>query len=470
MCYFKEKFMLIALLAFCFTTQPVASSSKSKHSAPWEGSWPFYKNKQELPQESDQITNDVALNKKLIKLNIVPPKDQSHEKISDLNQDEKLISSRFAPLVIFHPSERFFPCSVEWFATQCYLVKRENDVLTHIKQIDDVSELGNLKYEEGITYKLKPIHTGKKLKQFYAGEPLVGGYYSDAPVYANFVKKDENHAVIQYWFFYSYNGPTVGYQEKGIGIHEGDWEHIDVHIHKKDGSFEIEKVFYAAHRQARHGKYVLPDKMVYYKGTHPIVYSAKYSHASLPNIPTLINAELDTAGIGKTYWPTYNHVVLIGTKDNPKPGQEWIKFNGSWGSFGSPQTPSYQGYWRHAGSTQYNKVPLDPGIVFNEKGETPRFSLRNKVPTRSLKICFEVDSQESFEYTLMHEKKLGKDELVYGPLKSGEVSCQDRERLRPFIIGPKDYKDRSIHGGLYFKSTNPQASKGLKPMVTAPES
>src|SRR5699024_4779115 len=82
---------------------------------------------------------------------------------------------------------------------------------------------------------------------------------------------------IQYWFFFPYSGPLI--DGPAGGAHEGDWEHITVRL---DASWQtIREVYFAAHNSE--GRWVMPEELDLYARTHPVVYTARYGHASYPS-------------------------------------------------------------------------------------------------------------------------------------------------------------------------------------------
>jgi hypothetical protein len=138
---------------------------------------------------------------------------------------------------------------------------------------------------------------------------------------------------ITFWFFYAYNaGPVPG----GADNHEGDWERITV---KLNANNRATHVAYFQHNGP-------PDekkwKEVPKQGSHPIVYSAKGSHASYS---TAGEHGLGPGGIVKdrtgkgAQWQTWQHM------QNAR-AQDWYGFGGAWGEVGNykdttgPQGPS----------------------------------------------------------------------------------------------------------------------------------
>lgn len=134
-----------------------------------------------------------------------------------------------------------------------------------------------------------------------------------------------------------------------MGAHQGDWEHITVRV-LADGQ-TIHRVFYARHDSAEEGVWAAPsgtpgnDKEEFQVEnlTHPVVYSAKHSHASytsegehirkwkgfdegLPNDYTK-----KEPGNQLLIWRTESLLENIGEREYPRQGQEWIQYTGRWG-------------------------------------------------------------------------------------------------------------------------------------------
>jgi hypothetical protein len=161
---------------------------------------------------------------------------------------------------------------------------------------------------------------------------------TDAPVY--FEAKD--HHYITYWFFYAFNdGPTQG-KADGVDDHEGDWERICVRLNPNNRATEV------AYYQHEGPPKKLLWKQVPKSGSHPLVFSAKGSHASYASAGDKgiykkiagkrVRIATDHASYGKQ-WHTRNH--LVNAHD-----QDWYGYGGAWGEVGAathttgPQGPS----------------------------------------------------------------------------------------------------------------------------------
>ena len=155
------------------------------------------------------------------------------------------------------------------------------------------------------------------------------------------------HLWLQYWFFYFYNDYNLAL---GIGLHEGDWEMIQLRIH--DGAPDL--AVYAQHRQAEKRPWAQVDK-VPGDPNRPMVYVARGSHASYfePGFHQT-EAWYDLAD-GKRNSP--RTTLEIVTDDEPA----WIAWPGVWGDtrarVGGIDQPSPKGPSAHASWTQPRRRP-----------------------------------------------------------------------------------------------------------------
>jgi hypothetical protein len=146
---------------------------------------------------------------------------------------------------------------------------------------------------------------------------------------------------LQYWFFYFYNDYNLAL---GIGLHEGDWEMVQLRMH--DGAPDL--AVYAQHRQAEQRPWPRVEK-VPGDPNRPMVYVARGSHASYfePGFHST-EAWYDLAD-GKRRSP--RTALEIVTDDAPP----WIAWPGAWGDTRarvggidqpSPRGPSAHVQWR----------------------------------------------------------------------------------------------------------------------------
>jgi hypothetical protein len=142
---------------------------------------------------------------------------------------------------------------------------------------------------------------------------------------------------LQYWFFYFYNDYNLAL---GIGLHEGDWEMVQLRMH--DGAPDL--AVYAQHRQAEKRPWNQVRK-VPGDPNRPMVYVARGSHASYfePGFHQT-EAWYDLAD-GKRNSP--RTTLEIVTDDQPS----WIAWPGVWGDtrarVGGVDQPSPRGPSAH---------------------------------------------------------------------------------------------------------------------------
>ncbi len=336
-------------------------------------------------------------------------KDKKPEEKQALSGEQLLeIMKRFAPMVYLYDSDPFRPADFNWYIGQCKLV--DGDTVHQPGTFDGQTLAGVTNSEAYLT----PVDK----KATYPGQPIVNEH-SDAPCYVNvvpnWVQTPEGgrtlaSIILQYYFFYAFNGPTI--PKTTIGTHEADWEHINVHLkatHEPSPSedaaapvFTVEKIFYAAHKERRNGHYVKGDQVKFCEGTHPLVYSSKYGHASHPQLFHFVNAQLDLVDDTGPRWNCWEHAVYLGTREAPSGQTPWLPFQGKCGAGGAPRMPTSQKTWRVAeqapkciATIQMRLSPL--------KGESSRasqdFSLVDKIPTRVQRLYWEIDHPQAADIT-----------------------------------------------------------------------
>lgn len=254
----------------------------------------------------------------------------------------KLIK-KFGPIVYFHPKEKYFPESVKDYVNKSKVICCENIRLKKLNcpntvenptfenpTLDTLAELAKTRKDRGGNCLV--VLKDKKLG--YRGSTPDRDGRITAPAYVSVYQVKPDYYILQFAYFYSYNGPTIKLGKIKIGTHEGDWEHMDVHVVKgKSGSFHLKRVHYAAHQQFKGDMYEMHQFPM--SGTHPIAYAALYGHASLP-IETSrkflkMDANLDVTKKSKYIWDCSKHYQLVAINGNPVPGKEWIEFDGPYG-------------------------------------------------------------------------------------------------------------------------------------------
>jgi hypothetical protein len=151
---------------------------------------------------------------------------------------------------------------------------------------------------------------------------------------------------VTYWIFYALSQPPRPATEHFV--HEGDWERISVLVAagEEPGQYLPVSVRYHAHDRSRHVPWVTA-KRVGTAGsdelTHPVVFSARGSHASYWRAGRFENVFV--LG-GRRHFAVFDDAIacprcpqwrtwesLLSAKDQP-----WYGFGGSWGALGASET------------------------------------------------------------------------------------------------------------------------------------
>lgn len=328
--------------------------------------------------------------------------------------------NKFAPFVYLHPSESHFPCSIEWYLPQCDFIAEVTNLSTEVLSVElnppitlfpreppnpiplqpDIINLppeetkkivlystmnSNLlnfyshqhrlnltdEYPISINFLLSPH--ANNLDNIYKGEYLLSNPTENvvqSSYYCNFIEpiSSSKHIIMQYIFFYSLNDDIFRGKLPMAhpGRHEGDWEHVDIHIEYNSTShqYELNRVYFAAHGNYKTGEIHYPNEIEVIDNTHPVVFSALPGHASY-NIPFNINGKLDSTGRGFSWVPyIFNTVVDLTDIDNPIDNfnnngvnVSWCLFDGEFGSrsyqCGTGSSPFYGG-WILRNNKDYN--------------------------------------------------------------------------------------------------------------------
>lgn len=263
------------------------------------------------------------------------------------------LAFKYAPVVVFHPDEQYFPSSVDWLMERAMLHDYAGRRLGFFdkQRLNEVDQRPYGKDVYRYYFDIPKRDYGGMLLKEDKDAKMRTRYLSPATCYVYVFKNERQNYVIRYLFFYPFNGPLSVTGPLGrplkIGIHEGDWEHIDVILNQSD---QIETVFYARHGK-RDGRHYRPQDIKFSGQTHPIVYSALYGHASYAraNEP---NPFYDHTADSNTMWFTMFHLEFVDEKNTPwffKPIQ-WgstvpkkvagIKIHGA-----SPISPPFASWW-----------------------------------------------------------------------------------------------------------------------------
>ena len=184
---------------------------------------------------------------------------------------------KYRPVVYLNTAEKFFPVSIEDFLANSRLVRSNNKAVLkdygeittqNIGSFNDVyGGAGGGPAEDLMVEIRDSAHPGTARDRLH-----------EVPVYvAAYDDPSTNSLVAQYVFLYAYNGAQhVAGQD--FGAHKGDVEHVSVFIDKT--THEITQIYFAAHNTGN-GRLVTRDSgRLQFEGAQPVVYSARWSHAS----------------------------------------------------------------------------------------------------------------------------------------------------------------------------------------------
>jgi hypothetical protein len=171
----------------------------------------------------------------------------------------------------------------------------------------------------------------------------------EQPQYANRVY---GHAVVdragglwlQYWFFYFYNDYNLIGRILKAGLHEGDWELVQIRLRDE----KPERAVYTQHARAEGRPWREVDVV---PGTgRPIVYVARGSHAGYFEPGTHWTGHWFDHADGKRKSPELTLEIV----DDAGEPWRWIRWPGSWGDTragdspldsNSPRSPGSRGHW-----------------------------------------------------------------------------------------------------------------------------
>jgi Vacuolar protein sorting-associated protein 62 len=148
-------------------------------------------------------------------------------------------------------------------------------------------------------------------------------------MYGRAVEDSKGHWWLQYWFFYFFNDFNLIGGFFKAGLHEGDWEMIQLRLGEDDAPD------YAVYAQHKGGEVRRWDQVDVVPGTErPFVYVARGSHASYfsPGKHPLGPAWADFAD-GKRRSPE----VRLEIVDERKPEWRWLLWPGHWGGTRKPE-------------------------------------------------------------------------------------------------------------------------------------
>lgn len=248
---------------------------------------------------------------------------QSKPKNIPLPQMMNLLQT-YSPRVWLHSHESFMPSSVPF-------------AFLHMTRELRDTKLGQtycLRTNQRWIGDINPPNPPTGFPQYFLGD------LNGAVVYAFFVDKLGRNTDLTYFFFYPFNRGFGGF-----GNHVSDWEHCTVRLEWSKSGDEWTNPAPIAVAGSAHteNNYVTWDK-IEKVGTHPVIYSAKGTHANYFSSGTHFHDKVipdfcdrgtswDTwlKGMWAYYWDPSNYPLEIGRdyKATPLNGIHWPQWLGS---------------------------------------------------------------------------------------------------------------------------------------------
>jgi Vacuolar protein sorting-associated protein 62 len=255
--------------------------------------------------------------------------------VADLSTEENVLLERHRPLLKYDSNESYFADSAaEWTDW------RENRLLQGANPIaaatppDGTPKLSLPflvpdKYEGKIAVKGSDLIDCKGDDYAKAAHELHQNPRYRNRMYGRAVEDSGGHWWLQYWFFYFYNDFNLIGSFFKAGLHEGDWEMIQLRLG------EDEAPDHAVYAQHKGGEVRRWDQVDVVPGTErPFVYVARGSHASYfsPGKHPLGPFWADFAD-GKRRSPE----VKLEVVDEKSEEWRWLLWPGHWGGTKTPE-------------------------------------------------------------------------------------------------------------------------------------
>jgi len=221
-------------------------------------------------------------------------------------------AEQYAPILYFVDGEKCYPVDVSYAFDNSYLYEIGNP--TPISISPTATILSN--------YTLDKYYLDNQRGTVAVGDNGIENDYQSKMAtlgYKVYAHVDTTSNIIQYWFFYAFNGGD-------INRHEGDWEMIQVVLSGEQPT----QVMFSQHYAGQTATWSQAEK----EGNHVKVYVARGSHANYikPYSGKIGLASDDVGDNGKTLRPVTDYSVEI-LKDQP-----WLNFAGHWGWAGADQS------------------------------------------------------------------------------------------------------------------------------------
>lgn len=327
--------------------------------------------------------------------------DFDQDGIDDQLEDQLL--NTYAPVVFLHPLEDSMPSNVDWFLQHswlrfhhgdgcgdCEIIPGPGHPEPHPTQTTLIDQYHYRKFPlfhwppwDACSHNGDPEYSWKDHSNLHSFFLQIGNNDhsgcsnpADWLVYGHVYPNTMGGINIQYWFFYAFNNGFLTQH------HEGDWECVMVELRS---DMSVNNMYFFQHED---GIWVAPGNITWYNNTHPVVLSARGSHASYQDygacgdhyfligiIPDEQCYWCTPAESSSRAWFTWaggkpsgapgfqgGGVINVGEKVDGhalyRNGQKFIHYSGRWGEVGSaigtniigdyfsgPRGPAYQDKW-----------------------------------------------------------------------------------------------------------------------------
>jgi hypothetical protein len=228
--------------------------------------------------------------------------------VSAADQD---LAERYAPILYFEKNEKCYPVDVSYALNNSNLYEVGNPAPISTSPTKEM--LAN--------YTSEKFYLDNQRGTVAVGDDDIENDYQSKMAQLGFkvyAHVDTAINVIQYWFFYAFNGGN-------LNRHEGDWEMIQVVLSGGQPS----QVMYSQHYAGQTAQWNQVDK----DGDHVKVYVGRGSHANYikPYSGRIGLASDDVGDNGKILQPSEYTVEVLSA-------QPWLKCAGHWGWYGANES------------------------------------------------------------------------------------------------------------------------------------
>ncbi len=244
-----------------------------------------------------------------------------------LDAEEAELAARFAPIVVLHREDPHRPASVPWL----------------LARTDPFAKLRRDARSAGRLSRRAVLPSEAELRRVRSGSQTPDEWTT----YVHVFEREDRGLSVQYWFFYPYNDGPLFFD------HEHDWEHVTVRLNPLR---EPERLDLSRHENDRPGvSYAWSAARR--EGEHPIVFSARGSHASYQHHTEAIRFD-DVAACDSLercphpIWRTWRAGGLqnLGEPGRPLCLEQVLSFPDRWGASGLiPGTSAPYGPLHHRG-------------------------------------------------------------------------------------------------------------------------